>query len=120
MAGISHPRREIDLVETHEISSYHELMNYEALGLCDFGEGKNLIRKGVTAKDGDIPVNLSGGALCSHPIFCVGLVNVAEATMQIRAEAGNQADRPINTALAHGTYGLCGQGNTVIILSSGS
>jgi hypothetical protein len=36
--------------------------------------------------------------------------------MQIRGEAGNQANRKIKTALAHGTYGFCGQGNTVIIL----
>jgi len=118
MAGINDPRKEIDLIEIQEITAYHELMNYEALGLCNAGEGKCLIEQGVTLRDGDLPVNLSGGALCSNPVFCGGLIAVAEAAMQIRGEAGNQAKRKIRTALAHGTYGFCGQGNTVIILKS--
>jgi acetyl-CoA C-acetyltransferase len=116
MAGVNDPRKEIDLIELQEITAYHELMNYEALGLCKAGEGKRLIEQGVTSGGGDLPVNLSGGTLCSNPLFCGGLIGVAEAAMQIRGDAGNQAKRKIRTALAHGTYGFCGQGNTVIIL----
>jgi acetyl-CoA C-acetyltransferase len=116
MAGIDNPKTEIDLFEIQEISAYHEMMNYEALGLCEYGEGVQLIDHGVTLKDGKLPVNLSGGSLSSNPIFCCGLINVAEAAMQIRGEAGNQAKNQIRKALAHGTYGFCGQGNTVVIL----
>ena len=118
MAGIEDPATEIDLFEIQEISAYHELMNYEALGLCDFGAGRRLIEQGVTSKDGNSPVNLSGGSLSSNPVFCTGLINISEAAMQIRDEAGNQASHQIGTALAHGTYGFCGQGNTVIVLKS--
>ena len=116
MAGINNPQKEIDLIELQEITAYHELMNYEALGLCNEGEGRSLIEQEVTSRNGELPVNLSGGALCSNPIFCSGLIAVAEGAMQIRGEAGNQAKRKIRTALSHGTYGFCGQGNTVIIL----
>ena len=116
MAGIDDPKTAIDLFEIQEISAYHEMMNYEALGLCEYGEGAQLIDRGVTLKDGKLPVNLSGGSLSSNPIFCRGLINVAEAALQIRGEAGNQAKLQVRNALAHGTYGFCGQGNTVVIL----
>lgn len=118
IAGIKDPRSEIDLFETQEITAYHELMYYEALGLCDLGEGRRLINEGLTLSEGDFPFNMSGGTLSSNPAFCTGLINVAEAAMQIRGEAGNQAKCQVTTALAHGTYGFCGQGNTVIILKS--
>jgi len=118
MAGITNPQQDLDLIELQEISAYHELMNYESLGLCDPGEGRTLIEQGVTSKKGDLPVNLSGGALSSNPVFCTGLIGVAEVAAQIRGDAGNQVKGQVRTALAHGTYGFCGQGNTVIILKS--
>ena len=41
MAGITEPRKEIDLVELSEEYSYQELLWSEGLGLCGRGEGGN-------------------------------------------------------------------------------
>jgi len=116
MAGISNPKREIDLVEVSENFSHEELIFYEALGLCKEGEGKKLIDDGVTDIDGELPVNPSGGALSANPLCATGLIRIAEATMQIRGEAGGHQVKDVRTSLAHGQTGICAQENVVFIL----
>ena len=116
MAGISNPKREIDLVEVSENFSHEELIFYEALGLCKEGEGKKLIDDGITDIDGELPVNPSGGALSANPLCATGLIRIAEATMQIRGEAGGHQVKDVRTSLAHGQTGICAQDNIVFIL----
>ncbi len=116
-AGISDPRKEIDVAEIYDAFSYQELMWTEGLGLCDRGEGGGLAESGATQKTGDIPVNPSGGLLASHPVIAAGLIRIAEAVRQIRGEAGNmQVKQDVRTALAHGVNGVCGQSHCVWIL----
>jgi len=116
MAGIDDPLDQLDVAEVHDLSSFHELMAYEALGFCGKGEAGKLIDQGVTSMQGELPVNPSGGALSSHPYTAVGLIRVAEAALQVTGRAEGHQVSGAETALAHGASGMCGQTNCVLIL----
>jgi acetyl-CoA C-acetyltransferase len=118
MAGISQPRREIHTAEISAEYSYQELLWTEGLGFCGRGEGGKLIDSGVTAMNGSLPVNPSGGTLAGNPIQVAGTARVAEAFLQLREEAGNRQVNNARTALAQGFYGPCGQSQCVIILGN--
>jgi acetyl-CoA C-acetyltransferase len=118
MAGISDPRREIDVAEISAEYSYQELLWSEGLGFCGRGEGGKLIESGATAMEGEIPVNPSGGTLAGNPIQVAGTARVAEAALQLRGEAGERQIQNARTALAQGFYGPCGQSQCVIILGN--
>lgn len=117
MAGIRNPLKEIDVAELYDVTSYHELMEYEALGFCGEGEGGRLIDSGATSLGGELPVNPSGGMLSSNPYTAVGLFRVAEAALQVSGRAEGRQVPGAKIALAHGMSGICGQSNVVAILS---
>jgi len=85
---------DLDLVECHDAFSIAELMHYEALGLCNEGEGGRLIEEGATMLGGHIPVNVSGGLIGrGHPIAATGVAQIVEVVMQLRHEAkGRQVE----------------------------
>ena len=78
-AGITDPRREVDCVEMYVPFSWFEPMWLENLGFAPAGEGWELVEKGVTQLDGDLPVNMSGGVLSSNPIGASGMLRFGEA-----------------------------------------
>jgi acetyl-CoA C-acetyltransferase len=116
MAGIRNPLKEIDVAELYDVTSYHELMEYEALGFCKEGDGGKLIDSGATSIDGELPVNPSGGMLSSNPYTAVGLFRVAEAGLQVSGRAKDRQVLGAKIALAHGMSGICGQSNVVMIV----
>jgi len=118
MAGITNPLKEIDLVELYDAFSYMEPLWLEGMGFCGAGEGGRLLREGVTAMDGPLPVNPSGGVLSAHALLVAGLARIVEASLQIRGEAGNRQVAGAKTALAHGINGPCGQSHCVWIVSA--
>ena len=119
MAGITNPRKEIDLVELSEFYSYQELLWLEEMGFCRRGEGGKMIDKGITELNGDLPVNPSGGILSGNPVTVAGAVRVAEAALQLMGKAGEHQVEGARRALAQGHCGPCGQGQCVIILEKG-
>jgi len=117
MAGITNPIREIDVAEICEPYAFQELLWYEGLHFCDEGQGAELVRNGVTAMDGELPVNPSGGVLSTNPYVSRGLIRAAEIVLQLRGEAGeHQVDGKVRVGLAHGTHGYAGQCHAVVIL----
>ena len=102
MAGIGKPLDDLDLAELHDITPYHELMACEALGLAPERAAARLIDDGVTASGGRLPVNPSGGVVCTNPIGAAGLCRAAEAALQLRGEAGSGQVAGATRALAHG------------------
>ncbi len=116
MSGVKEPFSELGVAEVSEKFAHEELMIYEALGLCQEGQGKNLIERGTTCRDGEMPVNPSGGALGADPICATGLIRVIEAAKQIRGEAGGYQVPGVHRALAHGQFGICAQKNAIFIL----
>ena len=80
---------DLSLVETHDCFTIAEMLEYEAMGLANPGEGHRVIREGITRKDGRLPVNPSGGLKSKgHPIGATGVSMHVMAAMQLMAEAG--------------------------------
>lgn len=103
-AGITNPRKELDVAETYVPFSWFEPMWLENLGFCEQGEGWKLTEAGATALDGDIPTNCSGGVMSTNPIGASGMIRFAEAAMQIRGQAGAHQIDGAKKALGH-AYG---------------
>ena len=103
-AGITDPRSQIDLAEIYVPFSWYEPMWLENLGFAPEGTGWQLTDKGVTALDGDLPINPSGGVLSSNPIGASGMLRFAEAAMQVRGQAGEHQVEGAKLALGH-AYG---------------
>ena len=122
MAGISDPLKSLDLAELHDITPYHELMAYEALGLAPEGGASRLVEAGDTAQGGRLPVNPSGGVVCANPYGAAGLLRAAEAAIQLRGEAGQGQVPGPERALAHGMSapsGAAARTDCVVILEGG-
>lgn len=119
MAGIKNPAKDIDLAEIYDAFTYMELMWYEGLGFCGEGKGAEFMKSGATQMTGSLPVNASGGVLSAHAVVTAGLIRMIEAALQIRGDAGaHQVQKKVNTALAHGINGPCGQAHCVWVLGS--
>jgi acetyl-CoA C-acetyltransferase len=104
-AGITEPRREIQVAEVYVPFSWYEPMWLENLGFAAEGEGWKLTDAGATSLDGgDIPWNASGGVLSSNPIGASGMLRFMEAVMQARGQAGEHQVDGVRRALGH-AYG---------------
>jgi len=103
-AGISDPRRDLDVAETYVPFSWFEPMWLENLGFAGPGEGWKLTEQGATAPDGDIPWNPSGGVLSSNPIGASGMIRFGEAAQQVRGRCGDYQVDGVRRALGH-AYG---------------
>ncbi|MFH1134629.1 MAG: hypothetical protein V1816_00940 [Pseudomonadota bacterium] len=117
MAGITNPRKELDVAEVYNPFTYQEMLFYECFGFCEFGQAPGLVLKGVFDRDGELPICPSGGTLCTNPIGATGLIRTAEAAMQVMGRAGDHQVPGAKLALAHAMGGI-DQFNGVIILGS--
>ena len=108
-AGIK--SQDLDLIELHDAFTIEEIMFLESLGLCERGQGGQLVAEGVTALDGEYPINSSGGLISvGHPIGPTGVGQIAEILWQMRRECGKrQVVKPVKIAMAHmvGAGGVC-------------
>jgi acetyl-CoA C-acetyltransferase len=105
-AGIRNPRKELDFGIVHDCFTIAELFHYQDLGLCAEGESADLIREGVTAIDGDFPINPDGGLKCfGHPIGATGCRMVAEVTRQVLGKAEGHQVKDAKAGFAHNLGG---------------
>ena len=104
-AGITDPRKELDVAELYEPCTFAEISWYEALGFCGLGEGMNLVESGATAMGGELPVNPSGGVISTNCIGATALIRVAEAALQVTGKAGERQVDGARLALATGFGG---------------
>ena len=110
-AGIS--PNDIDIAELHDAFTSVELISYEDLGFCNKGEGKSLIRKGVTSLNGKLPVNTSGGLKAKgHPISATGLSQIYELVKQMRKQCDKRQVDNVEYGLAQN---IGGAGSTVTV-----
>jgi acetyl-CoA C-acetyltransferase len=89
---------DLSLVETHDCFTIAELLEYEAMGLAERGQGARVIAEGISRKDGRLPINPSGGLKSKgHPIGATGVSMHVMAAMQLTGQAGDmqlpKADR---------------------------
>jgi len=116
-AGITNPLKELDVIELYEPVSWAEISFLDSLWLCERGKIVELIDKGVTTMGGELPVNPSGGVLCTNPIGATAMCRVAEAAIQIRGQGGERQVPNVRTALATG-YGGNWWSDIMILKSS--
>jgi len=100
---------DIDFAEVHDCFTIAELVAMEDLGFCEPGESGPLVREGVTARDGRLPINASGGLKAGgHAIGATGIGQVYETVMQLRGEAGDRQLERASVGLTHNVGGVGG------------
>jgi acetyl-CoA C-acetyltransferase len=97
---------DLSFAEVHDCFTIAELIEYEAMGLAAEGQGARVIADGITAKDGKLPINPSGGLKSKgHPIGATGVSMHALAAMQLTGTAG---DMQIKDARLGGIFNMGG------------
>lgn len=89
----------LDVVELEAQSGWVDLVLTKALGA-----------------GGSVSVSPSGGAWAQNPYFCTGLVNAAEAALQVSGRAGPHQVQGARRALAHGSSGFAQQTHGFVIM----
>jgi acetyl-CoA C-acetyltransferase len=97
---------DLSFAEVHDCFTIAELIEYEAMGLAPEGQGARVIAEGITAKDGKLPINPSGGLKSKgHPIGATGVSMHALAAMQLTGSAG---DMQVKDARLGGIFNMGG------------
>jgi acetyl-CoA C-acetyltransferase/acetyl-CoA acyltransferase len=96
----------MDFAEVHDCFTGAEILASEAIGFVEDGEGGAAAESGRTARDGDVPINPSGGLKAKgHPIGATGTAQIVELTEQLRGDAGERQIDDAERALAHNLGG---------------
>jgi len=94
MAGIT--PKDVDFAEVHDCFTIAEVVDTEDLGFFAKGKGVDAVREGQTKRNGEIPINPSGGLKSKgHPIGATGVGQVVEVFDQLTGQAG---ERTVNDA----------------------
>lgn len=97
---------DLSFVETHDCFTIAELIEYEAMGLTQRGEGYKVLEEGTVYKDGKLPINPSGGLKAKgHPVGATGVSQHVMACMQLVGEA---KDMQIKNASLGGIFNMGG------------
>ena len=119
MAGIDDPAEQIDLAEADDTYAFKELMHLEALGLAEVDELGALVEDEELEPDGELPVNVSGGAIGQGNLFeANGLARVLECVEQLRGEAGERQVEDAAVAVAQSWRGVPTTSAAVAVLAS--
>jgi acetyl-CoA C-acetyltransferase len=100
---------DVDVAELHDMFTILEFLQSEDLGFFEKGEGWRAVEAGVTDRDGDLPVNTSGGLKSKgHPLGASGVAQVHELVAQLTGNAGpRQVDAEVGLACNVGGFGNC-------------
>lgn len=107
MAGLT--SKDIDVVEVHDCFSINGLLAIEDLGFVEKGKAGPAVEEGMTQRDGQIPVNPSGGLKArGHPLGATGIAQAAEIVWQLRGEAGKRQVEGVEVGMTHNIGGTGG------------
>ncbi len=104
---------DIDLAEVHDCFTPAEVIAIEDLGFFEPGRGAFASAEGLTTRDSDRPVNVSGGLKAKgHPVGATGAAQLQEVWAQLRGKAGDRqiVHKDLRLGLTHnvgGTGGTC-------------
>lgn len=105
----------IDLAEVHDCFTIAEILAYADLGFCSEGEAGRWVEEGMTARDGRLPVNGSGGLIGKgHPIGATGTGQIYELVNQLRGTAV-EPERQIANARYGLAHNVGGSGGSVAV-----
>jgi acetyl-CoA acetyltransferase len=109
---------DVDVAEVHDATATGEVLETEALGFCEIGEGGRIAERGDTTIGGRIPVNPSGGLESKgHPVGATGLGQIYELVTQLRGEAGPRQVEGARIGMAQNGGGICGFEEAVTCLT---
>jgi acetyl-CoA C-acetyltransferase len=110
---------DVDVAELHDMFTILEFLQSEDLGFFEKGEGWKAVEEGVTDRDGDLPINTSGGLKSKgHPLGASGVAQLVEIHEQVLGEAGpRQVEADLGLACNVGGFGNC---VTTTLLEAGS
>lgn len=97
-AGVGH----IDEIDVTEVEAQHAWADLA-------------LEKAMKAGPG-VSFSPSGGAWAQNPYFCTGLVNAAEAVLQVSGRAGAHQVAGARRALAHGSSGFAQQAHGFVVM----
>jgi len=113
MAGVK--PKDIDFAEVHDCFTIAEIIDVEDLGFFKKGTGAQGAKEGTTRRDGQIPINPSGGLKSKgHPIGATGVGQVVEVYEQFTGLAGDRTVKDAEIALTH-NFGATGASAAVHI-----
>ena len=100
---------EIDVAELHDMFTILEFLQSEDLGFFEKGRGWEAVEEGVTDRDGELPINTSGGLKSKgHPLGASGVAQLYEIYQQLIGDAGpRQVPAEIGLACNVGGFGNC-------------
>ncbi len=100
---------DVDVAELHDMFTILEFLQLEGLGFAPQGEAWELALDGVTRRDGDLPINTSGGLKSKgHPLGASGVAQAVECYEQLLGEAGpRQVEAETALACNVGGFGNC-------------
>jgi len=104
---------DIDVLEVHDCFTIAEICATEAVGYFEKGKGGEAVEKGITALQGERPVNPSGGLKSKgHPVGATGVAQAIEIVKQLRGEAG---ERQVPDARTGMTQNMGGSGASTLV-----
>ena len=81
---------DLDGLETHDCFTITEYMAIDHCGLTAPGESWKAIGEGRITRDGDFPINPSGGLIgLGHPVGATGVRMVLDCARQVSGQAGD-------------------------------
>jgi len=100
---------DIDVAELHDMFTILEFLQLEDLGFFEKGAGWKAADEGITARDGALPINTSGGLKSKgHPLGASGIAQVYEIYQQVTNNAGpRQVEAKTGLACNVGGFGNC-------------
>jgi acetyl-CoA acetyltransferase len=96
---------DIDTLQLYDSFTITVLLLLEGLGLCAKGEGGAFVAEGHLRRGGRVPLNTDGGGLSSCHPGMRGIFPLAEATRQLRSQAGEAQVPDCSIAVACGSGG---------------
>jgi len=107
MAGLEPD--DIDVAELHDMFTILEFLQMEGCGFAEQGEAWKQVEDGRTERDGELPINTSGGLKSKgHPLGASGVAQGYEIYRQLVGEAGpRQVEAETGLACNVGGFGNC-------------
>ncbi len=106
MAGITDPAKQVHVAELYAPFSNTEYHSIDAARLVARpGDSIPRLRDGEFELGGRIPVNPSGGTLCTNAIAVTAMARVAEVALQVWGRAGDHQAKGVRLGIASGNGG---------------